>query len=279
MRPAVRRAQLRTSYNWVRLKSKLRVEVGLIWLKANPKPSRGRRCTPLLQCGEARIEPDRACCGQAMARKGSSLGLSAPRLDPRGPLPHSRRLISVYLSQSTLFPNLDRTVLIHHSTPFRMRPLACLTRPALAGLGRVGPQPGPSQPNSQLLAHSFANLALISRRPHLTHPSARQRLLSTSAVRHGGPGSGRKKKVTVIVVEEEADDAAPTESVVGDEAAGEEEAADDVLPGSSTFRLRPYQLDCVEAVLQALRDGYTRIGVSAPTGKHLLALCQLIFCG
>lgn len=32
------------------------------------------------------------------------------------------------------------------------------------------------------------------------------------------------------------------------------------------FTLRPYQQDCVEACLGALREGYDRIGVSAPTG-------------
>lgn len=44
------------------------------------------------------------------------------------------------------------------------------------------------------------------------------------------------------------------------------------------FRLRPYQLDCVEACLRALEGGGLRIGVSAPTGTYSTSIytdCEL----
>lgn len=62
------------------------------------------------------------------------------------------------------------------------------------------------------------------------------------------------------------------------EAEMEEEVEED-LPwvakpetGTQAFKLRPYQAECVEAVLQTLRDGFSRIGVSAPTGESRLGL-------
>ena len=40
---------------------------------------------------------------------------------------------------------------------------------------------------------------------------------------------------------------------------------------SSPIVLRPYQVDCVNAVLSTLREGiHTRLGVSSPTGKSLV---------
>ncbi len=118
-----------------------------------------------------------------------------------------------------------------------------------AALGWVGPKPRPSQ--LRALAFAPASLDPTSRTPDAS-PAVRQ--FRTSAILRGGPGSGRYPRKP---------QAAPAGIVDKAEAA----AADDVLPGSSLFRLRPYQLDCVEAVLRDLKDGYRRIGVSAPTGS------------
>lgn len=47
----------------------------------------------------------------------------------------------------------------------------------------------------------------------------------------------------------------------------ESEEVDDIFASaSSTFKLRPYQEECVQACLDALAGGLGRIGVSSPTG-------------
>ncbi len=147
--------------------------------------------------------------------------------------------------------------------------IARLSRPALSRLGWAGPKPGPSQPT--IIAPALATLYPSPRPVGRIDLHKCSRLLTSSAVRYGGPGSGRKRKAVGVGPERETDPAPEAVQAAHDEvtesALAEEEAADDVLPGSSAFRLRPYQIDCVEAVLSALRDGYTRIGVSAPTGK------------
>lgn len=159
-----------------------------------------------------------------------------------------------------------------------MRPFGRLARPTLNALASPRPTPGPSQPNITP-THSTTPSSVL--RPHTCIIGTR--LLSTTSVRNGGPGSGpkpgcgprRKGTIDAAAVDSPANLAVDDLSLAADpaeaEASSDEvtgQAADDVLPGSSSFRLRPYQLDCIEAVLQARRVGYTRIGVSAPTGKH-----------
>lgn len=46
-----------------------------------------------------------------------------------------------------------------------------------------------------------------------------------------------------------------------------EEEETEVAESSLGITLRPYQLDAIEACLDALKDGKTRIGVSSPTGS------------
>ena len=152
-----------------------------------------------------------------------------------------------------------------------IRPIGRLGPAKLVQLRRAGSKLGPSQPST--LPPAFASLTL---RPRSCRPSSAFRLLNTSTCSSGGLGSGRhprKPRAVTVAEEDEADlaaDETKTVPQVVEEEVNADEAADDVLPGASSFRLRPYQLDCVEAVLEALKDGYTRIGVSAPTGKLIM---------
>lgn len=59
----------------------------------------------------------------------------------------------------------------------------------------------------------------------------------------------------------------------GGEALWADEGPSEEIP-PSTFQLRPYQVDCIEACLKALREGgVSRIGVSSPTGQSFLVTC------
>ena len=51
---------------------------------------------------------------------------------------------------------------------------------------------------------------------------------------------------------------------------------------ASAPRLRPYQEECIQECLYALKQGYSRIGVSSPTGSGkttILCVLQIIFYG
>jgi ATP-dependent helicase IRC3 len=78
---------------------------------------------------------------------------------------------------------------------------------------------------------------------------------------------------------------APCRIVLSDDESDTEEAASmiakqspsDPSTSKSVLKLRTYQEDAVHAVLQALKDGLTRVGVSAPTasGKTVIFMALM----
>ncbi|GAA5871199.1 hypothetical protein JCM1840_000140 [Sporobolomyces johnsonii] len=99
--------------------------------------------------------------------------------------------------------------------------------------------------------------------PTLPSPPASPRPFSTSSkcprTRRSSPSPSK------LLVSEE-DELELVEQV-------EEDVPDEEAPASTRFTLRPYQVECISAVLSELGRGeFTRLGVSAPTGSGKTAM-------
>lgn len=150
-----------------------------------------------------------------------------------------------------------------------MRRVGLVSGPSFArlALGRVGPQPGPSQPSNstnhpstqQIAGRIAINIRSLGHFRLFTTCSSSWRCTidpaqcSSPSLVEADPAVGRSR----------------WSSTAATQSAGTHIQAESSTR-SSSFRLRPYQVHCVESVLNALRDGYTRIGVSAPTGKSTI---------
>lgn len=134
-----------------------------------------------------------------------------------------------------------------HSVSIRMKRLTLFARGAST----------PSQARSQLRPSQLRSL-LSAVLPTLSQPAWSRH---TSSFSTGGPSQSPQQ---------ESDKPRPEQDSAREDPSADRLDFDELgQSGSSSnqFRLWPYQLECVEAVLSALRAGFTRIGVSAPTGE------------